>query len=72
MTGILAGNEMFIRKSSDNMCKLSHLIEIQRLKMILLAKREGLTSSRTVQCSQQLDKLLNEQQKQLNQKLKAV
>ena len=38
---------------------LEQVIEKKRKKMIYFAKRYGITSQKTVHCSQELDRLLN-------------
>ncbi|MBE4909291.1 aspartyl-phosphate phosphatase Spo0E family protein [Bacillus luteolus] len=38
---------------------LSLIIEAKRIKMITLAQKYGFTAKETIQCSQELDRLLN-------------
>lgn len=38
---------------------LAHVIEKKRLQMIYLASITGMTSKKTIKCSQELDELLN-------------
>jgi hypothetical protein len=47
------------------MLVLERVIEAKRFEMINIAERNGLSSTKTIKCSQELDKLLNLFNKQL-------
>jgi stage 0 sporulation regulatory protein len=47
------------------MYNLKTIIESKRSEMILLAKQQGYTSPRTIQCSQELDQLITLHQKHI-------
>jgi hypothetical protein len=54
------------------MTNLLMLIDSNRRKMIELANKDGYTSKLTVECSQQLDRLLNQLMKEEQKKRSAI
>jgi hypothetical protein len=51
------------------MLVIERVIEAKRFEMIHIAERFGFSSTKTIQCSQELDKLLNILNRQLGNRL---